>query len=61
LVKDVVLTRDEVAGLMSDLLVSGGPPTGQMRLSQWLERNAAAMGSRYASELKRHYIRRHRT
>jgi NADH dehydrogenase len=61
LVRDVVLTRDEVLGLMSDLLVSGGPPTGQTRLSEWLEGHAAAMGSRYASELKRHYTRRHRT
>ena len=56
-VNDVVLTRDEVGGLMANLLVSGGPPTGSTRLSDWLDRNAATVGSRYASELKLHYRR----
>ncbi|MFQ5792560.1 MAG: SDR family oxidoreductase, partial [Acidobacteriota bacterium] len=54
-VNDVVLTRDEVEGLMSNLLVSESPPTGQTRLSDWLNRNADSVGTRYASELKRHY------
>ncbi|MEE8443432.1 MAG: NAD(P)H-binding protein [Dehalococcoidia bacterium] len=54
-VNDVVLTRDEVEGLMSNLLVSDGPPTGQTRLSDWLGENANSVGTRYASELKRHY------
>lgn len=55
LVNDVVLTRDEVKGLMSNLLVSGGPPTGHTRLSDWLAENARHVGTRYASELSRHY------
>jgi NADH dehydrogenase len=54
-VGDVVLTRDEVAGLMANLLISDGPPTGQTRLADWLEENAARVGVRYASELARHY------
>lgn len=54
-VGDVVLTRDEVAGLMANLLVSDDPPTGQTRLADWLEENAASVGVRYASELARHY------
>jgi uncharacterized protein YbjT (DUF2867 family) len=54
-VRDVVLTRDEVAGLTSGLLVSDGPPTGSTRLSDWLEENAATLGRQYASELGRHY------
>ena len=33
LVRDVVLTRDEIDGCMADLLVTEGPPTGQTRLS----------------------------
>jgi uncharacterized protein YbjT (DUF2867 family) len=56
-VRDVVLTRDEIAGLMAGLLVSPGAPTGTARLSQWLRENAAALGARYASELDRHYRR----
>ena len=55
LVGDVLLTRDEVRGLMADLLVSAQPPTGHTRLSDWLAHNADRVGTRYASELKRHY------
>ena len=54
-VDDVVLTRDEVAGLTSGLLVSDAPPTGTTRLSAWLDANAGTLGTRYASELARHY------
>ena len=57
LVRDVVLTRDEIDGLTADLLVSksGQEPTGKARLSDWLEDNAERLGARYASELQRHY------
>ncbi|MFQ5813585.1 MAG: epimerase, partial [Anaerolineae bacterium] len=56
MVKDVILTRDEVEGLMADLLVPGGPSTGKMRLSDWLEQNADTVGTQYyPSGLKRHY------
>ena len=41
--------------LMSNLLVSEGSPTGQTRLSEWLERNAETVGTRYISELRMHY------
>ena len=53
--RDVVITRDEIEGLMANLLVSDAPPTGETRLSDWLRRNAASLGSRYTSELRRHY------
>ncbi len=55
MVSDVVLTRDEVEGLMLNLLVSESPPTGQTRLSDWLSKNADSLGAKYASELSRHY------
>ena len=57
LVRDVVLTRDEIDGLTADLLVSksGQESTGTTRLSDWLEDNAEHLGTRYASELQRHY------
>jgi NADH dehydrogenase len=54
-VRDVVINKDEVEGLMSNLLVSEGPTTGQTRLSEWLEQNADSVGAKYASGLKRHY------
>lgn len=54
-VKDVLLTRDEVEGLMANLLVSDGPPTGPTRLSDWLDRNARTAGTQYAPEVRRYY------
>ena len=57
LVRDVVLTQDEIDGLTADLLVSksGQQPTGTTRLSDWLAENAEHLGTYYASELQRHY------
>ena len=55
LLRDVVLTDDEVHGLMSGVLESPGPAAGETRLSGWLEREADAVGRRYASEIARHY------
>jgi len=52
---DVVLTGDELEGLMASLLISESAPTGSTGLSRWLADNAAALGTRYASELHRHY------
>ncbi len=55
LVRDVILTRDELEGLMASLLVSDLPPLGQTSLRQWLAENADRVGACYASELNRHY------
>ncbi|HJT55554.1 MAG TPA: NAD(P)H-binding protein [Ktedonobacteraceae bacterium] len=54
-VGDVLITRDEVTGLMADLLISQHPPTGHTRLGNWLDEHAATVGKHYASELNRHY------
>jgi len=54
-VKDVVITKAEIDGLMSNLLLSEDPPTGHTRLSEWLEQNANSIGAKYASDLERHY------
>ena len=52
---DVVLTRDELKGLMDELLTSRQVPNGTTRFSDWLESNADELGSRYSSEIKRHF------
>lgn len=57
LVGDVVITRDEIDGLMGDLLVSHDRPTCPTRFSAWLSENADSLGRRYANELKRHFGR----
>jgi uncharacterized protein YbjT (DUF2867 family) len=54
-VGDVIITRDEIEGLMSGLLVSNGAPTGRTSLADWLAGNADTVGGTYTSELKRHY------
>ena len=53
--RDVVLTREEIAGLMSGHLVSDDPPTGPTRLADWLHEHRQTLGRHYASELSRHY------
>jgi NADH dehydrogenase len=50
---DVTLTRDEILGLMADLLVSHSRPTAATRLSEWLACNADELGLRYSSEIAR--------
>lgn len=51
--RDVVLTRDEIAGLMADLLATDSPPAGTIRLTDWARAHADELGRRYASELER--------
>jgi NADH dehydrogenase len=55
LVRDVMLTRDEIRGLMTNLLVTDSPPNASTRFSQWLASNADKIGIAYASELARHF------
>ena len=52
---DVLLTKEEVQGLMAGLLVSSDPPRGATRLSDWLAANRASVGMKYANEIVRHY------
>lgn len=54
-VQDVMLTPEEVDGLMAGLLVSSETPLCTTKLGDWLEDNRANVGAVYASELKRHY------
>ncbi|MBM3473181.1 MAG: NAD-dependent epimerase/dehydratase family protein [Armatimonadetes bacterium] len=55
LLGDVVVTRDEVTGLMTNLLVSGEPPRGRARFTEWVAANGQHLGRQYASELTRHF------
>ena len=54
-VRDIVITRDEIEGLMSNLLVSQGEPTAPTRFSVWLGQNADKIGKRYISGIERRY------
>ena len=55
IVGDVILTREEIEGLMANLLVSKHAAPGQTKFSAWLAKNSDVLGKRYNSELQRHY------
>jgi NADH dehydrogenase len=53
LVGDVLITDDEVDGLMADLLYTKSPPAGQTKLTDWIKENSSTVGRIYHSELAR--------
>jgi len=53
LMGDVMLTREEVEGLMAGLLYTDSPATGLMHLTDWLRESAATLGQRYFGEIVR--------
>ena len=55
LLRDVILTQDELDGLMANLLTSEQAPNGETKLSSWLKENKDVIGTSYASELDRHF------
>jgi len=54
-VNDVMLTPEEVDGLMANLLISKEKPRCQTSLRDWLRENRGTVGMNYASELARHF------
>ena len=50
---DVVITWEEIAGLMADLLCTDSPPAGTTSLTDWAREHAETLGLRYASEVAR--------
>ncbi len=55
---DVFVTRDEIKGLMRELLHVYSPPAGKTRLTRWAREHAEELGIHYASELKRRFNRK---
>ncbi len=57
MLRDIVVTRDEIKGLSRGLLVSksGEEPPCRTRLTTWLEENAHNLGRSYANEVQRRY------
>jgi NADH dehydrogenase len=53
LVGDVVVTKDEIEGLMADLLYVDASPTGTTVLTEWVKQHAGTLGRKYTSELTR--------
>jgi len=58
LMGDVTITREEIAGLMANLLYVDAPPAGTTRLTDWVAAHADILGRHYANELARRRDRR---
>ena len=53
--RDVVVTREELAALRAGLLVSVEDPRGRVSFRSWLGENGDDLGRRYMSELARNF------
>ncbi len=53
LLNDVLITREEIEGLMEERLFVESPPAGKTKLSEWAREQADSLGVRYANELER--------
>ncbi|MFB3893451.1 MAG: SDR family oxidoreductase [Phycisphaerae bacterium] len=53
IVHDTILTWQETAALMADLLCAASPPAGATRLTDWAREHADTLGKHYASESAR--------
>ena len=53
IVNDVMITKEEIEGLMADLLYVDSPPAGSTKLTEWAEKHSGTLGLRYTSELAR--------
>lgn len=57
-VGDVVITREEIRGLMEDRLFVDAPPLGETKLTAWIEQHKDTLGLHYTSEMARRVDRR---
>jgi NADH dehydrogenase len=53
LMGDVIITHDEIEGLMAGLLYMDSHPAGKTKLTEWAKEHASTLGVHYASELAR--------
>jgi len=53
IVGDVIITHEEVAGLMQNRLWTTSPPAGKTALSEWAFTHRETLGREYSSELAR--------
>ena len=53
LVRDVIITRQEIRGLMEGRLYVDAPPLGATKLTDWILRHRDTLGRHYTSEMAR--------
>ena len=50
--RDIVLTREELAGLATNMLLSHEPPLGHESVIDWINEHGGAFGARYMNDTK---------
>ena len=50
--KDMVITRAEIKGLMQGLVASDEEPMGVIKFSEWIDGKGAEIGRKYHNDLK---------
>lgn len=58
LMGDVFISKEEIVGLMENLLNVEEDPTGTTRLSLWVQEHTASVGVKYANEIARRLNRK---
>ncbi len=53
LVRDVIITREEIDSLMAGLSDSAAPPTGVQRLADWAKEHGNELGRTFSNDLRR--------
>jgi hypothetical protein len=53
LVRDVIITRQEIRGLMEGRLYVDAPPLGATKLTEWIGQHKDTLGRHYTSEMAR--------
>ncbi len=51
--RDVLITREEIRGLMENRLCVDAPPLGKTQLTDWIRDHRATLGRKYTSEMAR--------
>jgi NADH dehydrogenase len=52
ILRDRVITRAEIKGLMQGLMATDAKPLGETKFSEWVAINGAALGAKYHNDLK---------
>ncbi|MCI5144910.1 MAG: NAD-dependent epimerase/dehydratase family protein [Candidatus Electrothrix sp. AR3] len=50
---DVLITKEEIEGLMDNLLYVDSPPAGNTKLTEWAKKHSETLGLKYSNELAR--------
>lgn len=53
ILNDYIITKEEIEGLMANLLYTNSPPAGNTKLTTWMKQNSKTLGKHYANEIKR--------